>query len=62
MKMKILSTMVKVAIAAMAVPAMADQGPSTLVAPYVQPLVPGVQFTSILTTGDLVVSHDETAG
>jgi hypothetical protein len=54
MKMKILSAMVKVALAAMVVPAMADQGPSTLVAPYVQPLVPSAKFTSILTVGEAV--------
>ena len=54
MKMKTLSLMVKVALAAMVVPAMADQGPSTLVAPYVQPLVPSAKFTSILTVGEAV--------
>ena len=54
MKMKILSVMVKVALAAMAVPAMADQGPSTTTAAYIQAIVPGVEFTSILTTGDVV--------
>ena len=46
--------MVKVAIAAIAVPAMADQGPSTGTAPYLQAVAPGVDFTSVLTAGDAV--------
>jgi len=57
MKMKILSAMVKVTLAAMAVPAMADQGPSTTTAPYVQALVPGLEFTSLLTTGEAVSGY-----
>jgi hypothetical protein len=52
MKMKILSVMVKVAIAAMAVPVMAGQGISSSAAPYLQAVAPGVKFTSVLTTGD----------
>jgi hypothetical protein len=54
MKSRLLTAVVNVALVAMAVPAMADQGPSTSTAPYVQPIVPGVQFTSILTTGDVI--------
>jgi hypothetical protein len=51
MKMKTIALLVS---AALAVPAFADNGPSTTTAPYIQPLVPGVQITSILTTGDVV--------
>ena len=47
MKMKILSVMVKVAIAAMAVPAIADQGPSTITAPYLNSVASNVTVTSI---------------
>jgi hypothetical protein len=54
MKMKILSVMVKVAIAAMAVPAIAEQGPSTIYPPYLLPVAPGVSLTSILTAGEAV--------
>lgn len=52
MKMKTLSVMVKVALAAMAVPAMADQGISSSAAPYLQAVAPGINFTSVLTVGD----------
>jgi hypothetical protein len=54
MKMKTIAILVNAALFAMANPVMADQGPSTLTAPYVQPMVAGVNFTSILTTGDVV--------
>lgn len=54
MKMKILSVMVKVAIAAMAVPAIADQGPSTTRPPYLNSVDQGVSSTSILTAGEAV--------
>jgi hypothetical protein len=54
MKLKILAVLVSGAVMAMAAPAMADQGPSTSVAPYLQPLVPGARIASILTTGELV--------
>jgi hypothetical protein len=57
MKMKTLSLMVSAALISMALPAMADQALSTSTAPYVQPLVPGVQFTSILTTGDAIAGY-----
>jgi hypothetical protein len=57
MKMKTLSLMVSAALISMTLPAMADQGLSTTTAPYVQALVPGVQFTSILTTGDAVAGY-----
>ena len=46
--------MIKVALATATVSAMADQGPSTQIAPYVQPLVSGVEFTSLLTSGESV--------
>jgi hypothetical protein len=54
MKMKTIVILVNAALFAMANPVMADQGPSTITPPYVQPMVPGVKFTSILTTGDTV--------
>jgi hypothetical protein len=54
MKTKLLAILVNAALVAAGVPAMADQGPSTAVAPYLQPMVPGVKITSILTTGDIV--------
>jgi hypothetical protein len=57
MKMKALAVLVNAALIAMAVPALADQGPSTSTPPYVQPLVPGIEITSILTTGDFVGSY-----
>jgi hypothetical protein len=34
--------------------AMADTGPSTATAPYVQPMIPGLKVKSILTTGGAV--------
>jgi len=54
MKMKILSVMVKVALATASVSAMADQGPSTTRAPYLQAVAPGVSITSILTSGEAI--------
>lgn len=57
MKLKTLSTMIKLAIAAAALPAVADQGPSSSAAPYLQATAPGVSFTSILTSGDAVGSY-----
>ncbi len=42
---------------AMAAPAMADRGPSTSTDPYLQPMIPGLQITSILTTGDVVGAY-----
>jgi hypothetical protein len=54
MKMKTLAALVNAALLAIAVPAMADKGPSTNTDPYVQPMVPGLKITSILTTGDMV--------
>lgn len=57
MKLKTLSTMIKLAIAVAALPAVADQGPSSSAAPYLQAVAPGVGFTSILTVGDAVGSY-----
>lgn len=64
MKLKTLSTMIKVAIAMAALPAIADQeviapvmpvqGPSSSAAPYLQATAPGIGFTSLLTVGDAV--------
>ena len=54
MKMKTLAILVNAALFAMANPVMADQGPSTTTAPYMQNIAAGVKFTSILTTGDIV--------
>jgi len=55
MKMNLLAILVNAAL--VAAPAMADQGPSTGVAPYLQPMVPGVKITSILTTGEFVGAY-----
>jgi len=44
MKMKILSAMVKIALASIALPAMADEGPSTSAAPYLQAVAPHVKL------------------
>lgn len=46
--------LVHAALFAMAAPAMAEVGPSTRTAPYMQAMVPGVEITSILTTGEVV--------
>jgi hypothetical protein len=54
MKMKILAVLVNIALVATVAPAMADQGPSTAVAPYLLPMIPGAKITSILTTGEFV--------
>jgi hypothetical protein len=54
MKMKPLALLVHAALIAMAAPAMADIGPSTATAPYVVAIAPGVELTSILTTGDAI--------
>jgi hypothetical protein len=53
MKMKILSAMVKLALAAVALPAMAHEGPNTSAAPYLQAIAPHVKFTAIMTAGDV---------
>jgi len=57
MKMKLLALLVNAAVVAVMSPAMADQGPSTGVAPYLQSMVPGVKITSILTTGEFVGAY-----
>ena len=57
MKMKTLSVVIKIAVAAMALPAMADQGISSSAAPYLQAVAPGVNFTSVLTTGDAAANN-----
>ena len=54
MKTKVLALLVNAALIATVAQAIADQGPSTAVAPYLQPMVPGVKITSILTTGEFV--------
>ncbi|MFZ2266758.1 MAG: alkaline phosphatase PhoX [Azonexus sp.] len=54
MHKKTLVVLLNAALIAMAAPAMAEQGPSTTVAPYVQALVPGVEITSLLTVGEKV--------
>lgn len=46
--------MVKVALAAMAAPALADQGPSSSQDAYLQSVAPGVKISSLLTAGDTV--------
>ncbi|MEC4749066.1 hypothetical protein [Methylomicrobium sp. Wu6] len=57
MKMKTLPAMINVALVAMAVPAMADQGISSSAAPYLQAVAPDVNFTSVLTAGDAVGTY-----
>jgi hypothetical protein len=57
MKMKAVTILISAGLLAMAAPAMADTGPSTTTPPYVLPMVPGAQTTSILTTGDIVGSY-----
>jgi hypothetical protein len=52
MKLNTLAMMVSAALVTMAASAMADTGPSSSAAPYVQPIAPGVEITSILTAGD----------
>ncbi len=54
MKIKSLIVYVGAAIAAMSLPAIAEQGFSTSTNPYVEAIAPGLQFTSVLTTGDSV--------
>jgi hypothetical protein len=54
MKLNLISAMVSLALSASALPAMAEQGPSTTTAPYMLSIAPDVNFTSILTTGDQV--------
>ncbi len=54
MKTNSLAAAAAAALVAFASQSMADTGPSTATAPYVQAIAPGVKFTSILTTGDVV--------
>lgn len=54
MKIKPLTIAIHAALAAMSMQVSADQGPSTMTAPYLVPIAPQVEFTSILTTGDVV--------
>jgi hypothetical protein len=57
MKLKSLSAFVNLALLSIAIPAVAGQGPSTTTDSYIQPLVPNVEFTSILTTGDAIAGY-----
>jgi hypothetical protein len=57
MKSKTMAVLVHAALLTIAAPAMADKGPSTSTDPYLQPMVPGLQITSILTTGDVVGTY-----
>lgn len=52
MKLKTLAVLMHVVFAVAATPVVAEQGPSTAVAPYVQSLVPNTTITSILTVGE----------
>jgi hypothetical protein len=54
MKSNSLAAVTAAALVAFSSQSMADTGPSTATAPYVQAIAPGVKFTSILTTGDVV--------
>jgi hypothetical protein len=49
-----ISRLIGAALLTLSLHAGADQGPSTSTAPYLQPIASGLQFTSILTTGDAV--------
>jgi len=50
---KRIAVSVGIALAIMAMGAQAAQGPSSSQAPYLNAIAPGVEFTSILTTGDV---------
>ncbi|MBU1690496.1 MAG: DUF839 domain-containing protein [Gammaproteobacteria bacterium] len=50
---KHIALLVSSAMAVMAMNAMAAQGPSSSLTPYVNAIAPGVKFTSILTAGDI---------
>jgi secreted PhoX family phosphatase len=55
MKIRILVTLLSASL--FAISALADQGSSTNTPPYIQAIAPDVQFTSILTTGDVVSNY-----
>ena len=57
MKLKSLSAFVNLALVSIAIPAFAGTGPSTTTDSYILPLVPNVEFTSILTTGDAIAGY-----
>jgi hypothetical protein len=52
-----ISRLIGAALLTLSLHAGADQGPSTSTAPYLQPIASGLQFTSILTTGDAVKGY-----
>jgi hypothetical protein len=54
LKFNALALLVNAAVLAFTASAMADTGPSTTTAPYLRAIAPGVELTSILTTGDNV--------
>lgn len=62
MKLKTLALAVNVALFAMAMPAHADQGPSSSQDSYIEAVAPGVRVTSLLTTGDAVSNGYRMAG
>ncbi|AXS78901.1 alkaline phosphatase PhoX [Dechloromonas sp. HYN0024] len=57
MKLKTLVVLLNAALIAVAAPVMAEQGPSTAVAPYVHSLVPNVTITSLLAVGERVGNY-----
>jgi Bacterial protein of unknown function (DUF839) len=57
MKVKAIALLINALLITNAISAMADQGISTNTPPYIQAIAPDVQFTSILTTGDLVGNY-----
>jgi hypothetical protein len=52
LKLNALALLVNATLLALSAPVMAETGPSTKTAPYLHAIAPGVELTSILTTGD----------
>lgn len=59
---KHIAVLVSGALAVMAMNSMAAQGPSSSQAPYVNAIAPGIEFTSIITVGDLARNGYRMAG
>ena len=57
MKVKAIAALIHCALGALTLPVLADTGPSTTTAPYVLPLAPDLEITSILTTGDRIGTY-----
>jgi hypothetical protein len=52
LKLNALALLVNATLLTLSTSAMADTGPSTMTAPYLRAIAPGVELTSILTAGD----------